>query len=196
MIQQMLAIWSLVPLPFLKPAWTSGSSQFTYCWSLASRILSITLLACEMSAVQIKHRMCHVPLPSVVPGPWWKYWPSGWSDLALQMAEQTQGTWEAEPGDPLRVQGWFTDASRQVTRWGLTCAHSRVSRTMLQPQPCRDTPQAPHPGAVVRHGAGPAEPRQPANMQRVTRIDRVAETVEFWVVCLQLCSKKVANTAF
>ena len=26
MIQQMLAIWSLVPLPFLKPAWTSGSS--------------------------------------------------------------------------------------------------------------------------------------------------------------------------
>ena len=35
MIQRMLAIWSLVPLPFLKPAWTSGSSQFTYCWSLA-----------------------------------------------------------------------------------------------------------------------------------------------------------------
>ena len=29
MIQQMLAIWSLVPLPFLKPAWTSGSSWFT-----------------------------------------------------------------------------------------------------------------------------------------------------------------------
>ena len=50
MIQRMLAIWSLVLLPFLKPAWTSGSSQFTYCWSLAWRILSITLLACEMSA--------------------------------------------------------------------------------------------------------------------------------------------------
>ena len=49
MIQQMLAIWSLVPLPFLKPAWTSGSSWFMYCWSLAWRILSITLLACEMS---------------------------------------------------------------------------------------------------------------------------------------------------
>ena len=27
-IQLMLAIWSLVPLPFLYPAWTSGSSQF------------------------------------------------------------------------------------------------------------------------------------------------------------------------
>ena len=51
MIQRMLAIWSLVPLPFLKPAWTSGSSQFTYCWSLAWRILSITLLVCEMNAI-------------------------------------------------------------------------------------------------------------------------------------------------
>ena len=44
MIQWMLAIWSLVPLPFVKPAWTSGSSWFTYCWSLSWRILSITLL--------------------------------------------------------------------------------------------------------------------------------------------------------
>ena len=43
MIHRMLAIWSLVPLPFLKLAWTSGSSWFTYCWSLAWRILSITL---------------------------------------------------------------------------------------------------------------------------------------------------------
>ena len=51
MIQQILAIWSLVPLPFLNPAWTSGSSWFTYCWSLAWRILSITLLACEMSPI-------------------------------------------------------------------------------------------------------------------------------------------------
>ena len=43
MIQRMLANLSLVPMPFLKPAWTSGSSRFTYCWSLAWRILSITL---------------------------------------------------------------------------------------------------------------------------------------------------------
>ena len=40
----------MVPLPFLSPAWTSGSSQFTYCWSLAWRISSITLLVCEMSS--------------------------------------------------------------------------------------------------------------------------------------------------
>ena len=51
MMQQMLVVWSLVPLPFLNPALTSGSSQFIYCWSLAWRILSVTLLACEMSAI-------------------------------------------------------------------------------------------------------------------------------------------------
>jgi len=48
MTQHTVAIWSLVSLPFLNPTWTSGSSQFLYCWSLAWRILSITLL--EMSA--------------------------------------------------------------------------------------------------------------------------------------------------
>ena len=52
MIQQMLTIWSLIPLPFLKPAWTSGSSQFMHWWSLDWRIFSITLLACEMSAIE------------------------------------------------------------------------------------------------------------------------------------------------
>ena len=47
MVQQMLAIWSLVSLPFLNPAWASGHSWFIHCWSLAWRILSITLLVCE-----------------------------------------------------------------------------------------------------------------------------------------------------
>ena len=51
----LLFLWSnrcsLVPLPFLNPVWTSGIPWFTCCWSLAWRILSITLLACEMSAI-------------------------------------------------------------------------------------------------------------------------------------------------
>ena len=50
---------SLVPLPFLNPDRTSRSSWLMYCWSswfmyscsLAWRILSITLSACEMSAI-------------------------------------------------------------------------------------------------------------------------------------------------
>ena len=54
MIQQMLAVWSLVPLPFLNPAWISGSSQFMYCWSLAWRILSITLPVCAAAAKSLQ----------------------------------------------------------------------------------------------------------------------------------------------
>ena len=46
MIQWILAIWSLVPLPFLKPAWTSGSSRFTYCWSLASKVSKVQQKTC------------------------------------------------------------------------------------------------------------------------------------------------------
>ena len=48
---QMLAIWSPVPLPFLNPPCTSGSSWFTYCWSPAWRDVNIALLACKMSTV-------------------------------------------------------------------------------------------------------------------------------------------------
>ena len=51
----MVAIWSLIPLPFLKPSWTSGSSRFTYCWSLAWRILSITLLVCAAAAKLLQY---------------------------------------------------------------------------------------------------------------------------------------------
>ena len=50
-IQRMLAIWSLLLLPFLNLGWTSGSSLFTFCWSLAWRILSITRLAWETDAI-------------------------------------------------------------------------------------------------------------------------------------------------
>ena len=50
-IQRMLAIWSLIPLSFLYPCCTFGYSWFMCCWSLAWRILSIILLACEMSSI-------------------------------------------------------------------------------------------------------------------------------------------------
>ena len=59
MIHQMLAICSLVPLPFLNPACTSGSSYFTYVWSLTWRILSTTLPACKVSTIiwQFEHSL-------------------------------------------------------------------------------------------------------------------------------------------
>ena len=60
MIQWMLAILSLVPLPFLNPPWISGSSQFTYCWSLAWRTLSITLLVCAAAeSLQSCQTLCN-----------------------------------------------------------------------------------------------------------------------------------------
>ena len=45
MIQCMLVIWYVVPLPFQNPVSTSGISWFMSCWSLAWRIMSIALLA-------------------------------------------------------------------------------------------------------------------------------------------------------
>jgi len=51
MIQQMLAIWFLVSLPFLNPACTSWSYQFTYFSGLPWKILSIILLACDLSEI-------------------------------------------------------------------------------------------------------------------------------------------------
>ena len=44
---------------FLNPVWTFGSSWYMYWWSLAWRILSITLLAWEMSAIvwQFEHSL-------------------------------------------------------------------------------------------------------------------------------------------
>ena len=52
-------IWSPVPLPFLYPACTSETSQFTNRWSLAWRILSITLLTGKISTIdcQFEHSL-------------------------------------------------------------------------------------------------------------------------------------------
>ena len=75
MIQRMLAIWSLVPLPFLNPAWTSGSSRFMYCWSLMWKILSITSLACVQFSRSVvsdslqPHELQHTWFPCPSPTP-------------------------------------------------------------------------------------------------------------------------------
>ena len=51
MIQWMLPIWPLILVPFINHAWTSGSSWFTECWSLACKTLSMTFLAWELNAI-------------------------------------------------------------------------------------------------------------------------------------------------
>ena len=68
MIQQMLAIWSLVLLPLLKPSWTSGISQVTYYLSLTQRVLSITLLPCAAAkSLQSCSTLCD-PIDGSPPG--------------------------------------------------------------------------------------------------------------------------------
>jgi len=64
-IKWMLINWSLVLLSFLNTASTSEISQIRYCWSLAWRMLSITLLACEMRTIVFEH---FLPLPFFVIG--------------------------------------------------------------------------------------------------------------------------------
>ena len=45
--QWMLAIWSLIPLPFLNPPCTLGSFWFMYCWNLAWRIFEHNLTSMQ-----------------------------------------------------------------------------------------------------------------------------------------------------
>ena len=54
LIQQMLTIWSLVPLPFLNPACTSGSSWFTSYWSLVCECY----LECYRARMWNEHGCC------------------------------------------------------------------------------------------------------------------------------------------
>ena len=61
MIQQMLAIWSLVPLPFLKPVWTSGSSRFTlnkiylFTLNMESEGWQLLMMVPQLSKIQNLH---------------------------------------------------------------------------------------------------------------------------------------------
>ena len=64
MIQRMLAIWSLVPLPFLKPAWTSGSSWFTFCWSFSSVQFSGSVVSDSLRPQGLQHARPPCPSPT------------------------------------------------------------------------------------------------------------------------------------
>ena len=67
--QWTVVVTSLVPLPFLNPAWISGSSRFTYCWSLAWKILSISLLvSVQLSSVAQSCLTFRDPMNRSTPG--------------------------------------------------------------------------------------------------------------------------------
>ena len=72
MTQQILAIWSLVPLPFPKPAWTPGSSWFMYNWSLSSvqsvsrlRLFGTPWIAARQASLSITNSRSSLRLTSI-----------------------------------------------------------------------------------------------------------------------------------
>ena len=131
MIQWILTIWSLVPLPFLNPAWTSGRSQFTYCWSLAWRILSIT-------SMWDQRRQWH-PTPVLLPGkshgwrslegcsPWgrWGLDTTEWLHFHFSLSCIGEGN-----GNPL--QCYCLENSRDGEAWWATVYGVTQSRTWLK----------------------------------------------------------------
>ena len=110
MIQRTLAIWSLVPLPLQRPNCTSVSSQFTYRWSLAWRILSITLLTCEHKWAHLYgslNVLCRCPL-----GLKWELAFSSPVATAAVVVGWLAAQWTGAPGSSVpgisqaRVLGW------------------------------------------------------------------------------------------
>ena len=130
MIQRVLEIWSLVPLPFLNPAWTSVSLQFMYSWSLAWRILSIILLVCEMRAIVQEFEQC-LALPffgiGMKPDPS-SLWPLLISQICghIEYSTFTASSfriWNSSTGIPSPPLAWFV---AMLPKAHLTL-HSRMS---------------------------------------------------------------------
>ena len=138
-IQWMLATWFLVPLSFLNPTCVFGSSRFTYCWSLAWRILSITLLVCEMSEILCSslNILWHCPSlqlewkltfssPVATDG-FSKYWHTECSTLTASSFR----IWNSSAGIPSPPLTLFTV---MLPKAHLT-SHSRVSGSKLMTTP-------------------------------------------------------------
>ena len=138
MIQWMLAIWSLVSLPFLNPSCTSGSSQFTYWWSLAWRILSITLLVCEMSAiVQLFEHSVALPFFGIGMktdlfqscGHWWVF-QICWHIECSTFTASSSRIWNSSTGIPSPPLALFVVIEQQIIKFNWKCIWLYTSRTL------------------------------------------------------------------
>ena len=115
MIQWILAIWSLVPLPFLNPAWTYGSSRFVYCWSLAWRILSITLLACGSESRSVSN--------SLWPPGLYSPWNFPGQNIGVGSLSLLQGIFPTQGSNPGLPHCWriLYQLSHMGVRWVQLC---------------------------------------------------------------------------
>ena len=127
MIQWMLAIWSLVPLPFLNPAWTSRSSQFTYCllkpnlenfehyfasmWNECNCVVVCTFFGIALIWDWNDKWLCPVlwPLLSLL-----AYWLQQWIE-----SEQTPGDSEGQEAWRAAVHG-IAESQTRLSEWTAT----------------------------------------------------------------------------
>ena len=89
MIQRMLAIWSLVPVPFLNPAWTSGTVNTVHSsWWLAIEpsqpLLPLLLLPSIFSKIRVFSNELALHIR----------WANYWSFSSVSVL-------------PVNIQGWF-----------------------------------------------------------------------------------------
>ena len=133
----MLTIWSLVPLSFLNAGCPSESSQFTYCLILAWRNLSITLLACEMSAVVwCLNVVCHcLSFGLEWKLPWFSY-----SMTCLQGDQKSSPSLSLLSHSSLTIGARGRVYKHETTSLALECSSwlTRTGRTLHCPQPTFD----------------------------------------------------------
>ena len=136
MIQRISAIWSLIPLPFLNPAWTSGSSQFTYYWSLAWKNFEHYFASmwdeCNCAVVWLETVTDFIFGGSKNTAVWWlQPWNlkmlAPWKKSYDQPREhiKKQRHYFANKGPSSQSSGFF---SSHVWMWELDCKESRVPK--------------------------------------------------------------------
>ena len=124
MIQRMLAIWSLVPVPFLNPAWTSGTVNTVHSsWWLAIEpsqpLLPLLLLPSIFSKIRVfsNESALHIR--------WANYWSFSFS---ISPSSENSGliSFRTDKFDLLAVQGTLRVFSRTtIQKW------NRLIHTLL-----------------------------------------------------------------
>ena len=115
MIQQMLAIWSLVPMPFLKPDWTSWSSQFTCCcdpMNCSTPGFPVLHHLPEFAQTHIMSQWCHTTFlslsPPSLPAFSLSQQQAGSFAMSLFFPSGSQSIWASASVLSMNIQGWFS----------------------------------------------------------------------------------------
>ena len=117
MIQRMLAIWSLVLLPFLNPAWTPGSSWFMNCWIPGLEIFDNLGLLQNWEQKNVLHN--YMQIKELV-SQWVPYSLSLKPNMIYEVPAQCQTLWGHSAPSPLSHITALQGRSRRIKEltWG------------------------------------------------------------------------------